>query len=476
MKVAVIGAGPAGLSSAYQLVKADIETHVFEASNFVGGLARTINLWNQRVDLGPHRFFSKDKRVNDLWLEIVGTDYVIVDRLTRILYKNKFYNYPLKPVNVLSNLGLTEAAMCILSYLQSAVVPVNSKISEETFESWVVKRFGRRMFEIFFKTYSEKLWGIPCNELDADFAFQRINKLSLFEAIKNALLKGEKNKHKTLAEKFAYPVEGTGMVYERMASYVSKNGGKVFLNCPVNRVLTEDKEMIALELTNGTVHKYDHIISSMPLTLLVARLSDVPEDVRRNSSSLGFRNTILVYLNVQSENLFPDNWVYIHSSNFKTGRITNFKNWAPDLNREATTSILALEYWCYDTDDIWAWNDTDLIEIAKNELRQTGLIGDTDIADGYVYRISKCYPVYRRGYKQSLRPIEDYLKEIKGLTVIGRYGAFKYNNQDHSILMGILAAENITKGKNHDLWQVNSNYQYQESALISETGLKKQEA
>ncbi len=475
MRVAVIGAGPAGLSSAYQLVRAGIETHVFEAGNSVGGLAKTLKLWNQRVDLGPHRFFSKDKRVNDLWLEIVGSDYVIVDRLSRIFYKNKFYHYPLKPIDVLSKLGLAEAAICTLSYLRGVVVPGHSDISEETFESWVVKRFGRRMFEIFFKTYSEKLWGIPCSELDADFAYQRINKLSLFEAIKSALLKGKGNQHKTLAEKFAYPVEGTGMVYERMASYVSKEGGKVLLNTPVNRVLTENKKVVGLESTNGEKYDYSHVISSMPLTQLVTRLSDVPEDLIRNCYSLRYRNTILVYLNIQSENLFPDNWVYIHSSNLKTGRITNFRNWAPNLYGEEPTSIVALEYWCYDTDDIWSWSDSDLIETSKKELSQTGLIKDANITDGYVYRINKCYPVYKRGYKQLLKPIEDYLKEIKGLTVIGRYGAFKYNNQDHSILMGILAAENIVKGKKHDLWQVNSNYEYQESALISETSLKKLE-
>ena len=471
MKVCIIGAGPAGLTCAYQLTKAGIETDVFEASGSVGGLAKSIELWNQRVDLGPHRFFSQDARVNKLWLEVVGTDYSMVDRLTRILYNNKLYRYPIQPFDVVSKLGLNETSRCLLSYTYESLSP--SQSSEETFESWVVKRFGRRLFEIFFKTYSEKLWGIPCDDLDADFAAQRIKKFSLYEAIKSTLMLNKPSKHKTLVEKFAYPNGGSGTVYERMAAYISENGGNIHLNTPVNRVININDEVSGLELNNGEIKNYDHIVSTMPLTLLLLRMNGVNDNVIKSAKSLGFRNTILVYLQIQNDNLFPDNWIYVHSPSLKLGRITNFRNWSPDLYGEEKSSILALEYWCNDGDELWSMDDSKLIELGTKEIVETGLANRKEVTQGHIVKIHRCYPVYKKGYKDLLLPIMEYLDRVQNLTVIGRYGSFKYNNQDHSILMGILAAENIASNAKNDLWTVNTDYEYQESALISETGLVK---
>lgn len=471
MKVGVIGAGPAGLACAYQLAKAGVKTDVFEAGGAVGGLARSFSLWNQTVDLGPHRFFSKDPRVNKLWLEVVGHDYSMVDRLTRILYKNELYQYPLRPIDVVGKLGPAETARALLSYIREKIAPETPGAGEETFESWVVRRFGRRLYEIFFKTYSEKLWGIPCSELDADFAVQRIKKFSLYEALKAALSTDKTGKHKTLVDRFAYPLDGTGTVYERMASYVSERGGNIYLKSPVKRVIKIDREAKGLELMDGKAEAYDHIVSTMPLTLLVLGLEGVSEDAAAAAKSLRFRNTILVYLNVQSENLFPDNWIYIHSPQLRVGRITNFRNWSPRLYGGEKSSILALEYWCDEADEFWSWEDNRLIELGKKELADAGLVRSDTVTDGYVYRINKCYPVYSAGYRMHLKPIEEYLGGIRGLTVIGRYGSFKYNNQDHSILMGILAAENIVNGAGNNLWAINTDYEYQESALITETGL-----
>lgn len=471
MKIAVIGAGPAGLACAYQLAKAGVKTDVFEAGGAVGGLARSFSLWNQTVDLGPHRFFSKDPRVNKLWLEVVGRDYSMVDRLTRILYKGKLYQYPLKPIDVVRKLGALETSRSLLSYIHEKIIPETPSGGEETFESWVVRRFGRRLYEIFFKTYSEKLWGIPCSELDADFAVQRIKKFNLYEALKAAFSTDKIGRHKTLVDRFAYPAEGTGMVYERMGSYVSENGGNIHLNTPVGRVINAGREVTGIELKDGRAAAYDHIVSTMPLTLLVLGLEGAGEDVIASAKSLRFRNTILVYLNVQDENLFPDNWVYIHSPQLRVGRITNFRNWSPRLYSGEKSSILALEYWCDEADEFWSREDDVLIELGKKELEDAGLARPEAVTDGYVCRINKCYPVYRAGYRKHLKPIEEYLGGIKGLTVIGRYGSFKYNNQDHSILMGILAAENIVNGAENDLWAINTDYEYQESALITETGL-----
>ena len=277
MRVGVIGAGPAGLACAYNLSKAGIDVDVFEAGGSVGGLARSFDLWGQRVDLGPHRFFSRDPRVNKLWLEVVGRDYMMVDRLTRILYNDRFYKYPLQAVDVITKLGAAETAFCLLSYLRQKAAP-GERGGEETFEDWVVSRFGRRLFEIFFKTYSEKLWGIPCRELDPDFAVQRIKKFSLFEALKSAISTDKTGKHKTLVERFAYPVEGTGMVYERMADIISRNGGRVHVSTPVRKVVSDGKRANGIELADGRVEAYDHVVSTMPLTLLVLGLDGATDE------------------------------------------------------------------------------------------------------------------------------------------------------------------------------------------------------
>ena len=468
-KVAVIGAGPAGITAAYELAKAGIYVEVFEAAPQVGGLAKTIDLWGQKVDLGPHRFFSNDARINKVWLEVAGKDYRMVDRLTRIYYKNKFYFYPIKAGDALKKLGFFKSAACMFSFMWQKVVPTKQ---DGTFENWVVSRFGRKLFSIFFKTYSEKLWGISCKELDADFAAQRIKKLSLWEAAKNAITGGKNNKHKTLVDQFAFPTGGTGMIYDRMKEYVVSKGNKVYLETPVKRVLSKDGKVTSLELENGHIHEFDHVISSMPLTLLVNRLPETPQNILDLTKSLKFRNTILVYLHVQGKDLFPDNWLYVHSTDLKMGRITNFRNWVPEILNGKESTIVVLEYWCNDEDPEWSDSAEKWIELGKLELNKTGLIKGAPITEGHVHKISRCYPVYSRGYKDQLKPVEEYLSSVNGLSVIGRYGAFKYNNQDHSILMGILAAENLAKNTNHNLWEINTDYEdYQEQSTITASGL-----
>ena len=471
MRVAIIGAGPAGITAAYQLVKAGIEVDVFEAGNSVGGLSKTIRIWNQNVDLGPHRFFSTDRRVNELWLEVIGDNYSMIDRLTRIYYNSKFFNYPLNLSNTLFNLGLAEAIQCLSSYFKEKLVPLDQ---DGSFEDWVVHQFGRRLFTIFFKSYSEKLWGIDCKDLDADFASQRIKKLSLIEAVKNAILNGRGNDHKTLVDRFAYPNNGSGFLYQNMADAIEKKGGKIYLNRAVDKVLPQTEDSISILLKDGQTLTFDHVISSMPLTLLVKGLPNVPRDIIQHANSLRFRNTVLVYLLVENTNLFPDNWIYVHDPTLLLGRITNFRNWSPHLYGQENDTILALEYWSYDHEELWNMDDQELIQLGSSEIHKTGLIENSNISDGKVIRINRCYPVYDKDYKSHLKPIENYLSTVENLTVIGRYGAFKYNNQDHSILMGILAAEKIAHNVDHSLWDINTNYEsYQESALISETGLVK---
>ncbi len=467
--VVVIGAGPAGMTAAYHLTRHGINVRLYEASPFVGGMARTIDLWGGRVDIGPHRFFSSDRRVNELWLEVVGPNYEMIDRLTRIYYNGKFFLYPLKPFDALSKLGAMEALRCLGSYVRTGR---GTGTTDASFESWVVSRFGRRLFEIFFKTYSEKLWGIPCSELDADFAAQRIRGLSLWGAVVNAMKGGRGNRHKTLVDRFAYPIGGTGNVYESMAERIVKAGSEIHLSSPVDRVLIRDDRVVGVALNDGREIESTRVVSSMPLTLLVERLENAPPDVLRAARSLSFRNTILVYLRVDADNLFPDNWLYVHASDLAVGRITNFRNWSPSLHPPDRTTILALEYWCDAEDQEWGWADDELISRGIHEIRHTGLVGDANVLEGKVVRLPRCYPVYRRGYARHIDVIREFLSTIDGLHVIGRYGAFKYNNQDHSMLMGILSAENIALGVGHDLWGVNADYDtYQEATRITETGL-----
>jgi protoporphyrinogen oxidase len=467
--IAVVGAGPAGLTAAYTLVKRGFNVDVFEASNQVGGMAKTFSLWDQLVDLGPHRFFSSDTRVNKLWLEVIGSNYKMVNRLTRIYYKNTFFDYPLKAFNALFGLGIFQSFICILSYAKVKIVPQKN---EDTFESWVTNRFGSKLFTIFFKSYSEKLWGIPCNQLDADFAAQRIKKLSLFEAIKAALFHKSGTKHKTLVDEFAYPDQGAGAVYDVMAEKFKALGGNTYLSTPVASIhpqISQDTPP-SLLLENGERKSYDHIISSMPITILVDKMN-APDEIKSNASKLKFRNTILVYLLIDSSSPFPDQWIYVHSDNLQTGRITNFKNWVPTINKGNKETILCLEYWCYDNDAIWKYGSDKLVELATKEISSTGLIPKNSVLDGKVVRVPKCYPVYSTGYRKFLEPVEKYLSAQVGISVIGRYGAFKYNNQDHSILMGLLAADNISENTNHNLWEINTDYEYQESSKITATGL-----
>ena len=466
-KICIIGGGPAGLTAAYKLAQNGQKVSVYEADKIVGGMSKTFTLWGQLVDLGPHRFFSDDPRVNKLWLEVVGDKYSMVNRKTRIYFNNKFFDYPLKPFNALLNLGFFRSIICVVSYIRYRIFPLRNK---KNFETWVVNRFGKELYKIFFKSYSEKLWGIKCNKLDIDFASQRIKKLSLYEAIKNAFF-SNKNSHKTLVDLFAYPDKGTGYVYENLRKKIIKLGGKVLLKKRI-KSLKIQKNNISVKSANGKVEKFDHVISTMPITNLVNNLNNVPKLVKKNISNLYFRNTILVYIKINKKKIFSDQWIYLHSKNLNVGRITNFSNWNSKINKKSKETILCMEFWCYNKDIIWKSNDKNISSLAIEELIKTNLVSSSSIIDTKVIKIPKCYPVYFKNYKKNLRPVIKYLKNLKRLNVIGRYGSYKYNNQDHSILMGILAAENLIFKKDHNLWSVNTDYDYQEKSEITKTGLK----
>lgn len=464
--VVVVGAGPAGLSSALELVRNGVKVAVVESGTQVGGMTRSFDLWDHRVDLGPHRFFSKDPRVTSLWLKMAGDDVHQFDRITRILYQGELYAYPLKPLETLAKLGPVRAAACISSYLWQR--PIKRQAGDaETFEDWVVARFGRKLFEIFFRSYSEKLWGIPCERIDSDFAAQRIKGFNLREAVVNAI-PGVRRSHVTLADRFPYPRGGAGSVYRRMADEIAKSGGTLKLECPVTGIRCERGRVRGVQLGDGSVLECGNVVSTMPLDRLMKGIRGIPDDVQRSMDRLRFRNTLLVYLKVEGKKHFPDHWIYVHTPELRVGRITNYGNWR--AAREAVNwTVLSLEYWCDRTDSDWKADDGELIERAERELIATGLVGSSPIIGGHVERIGRCYPVYEQGYRECLQPVQAALEGIGGLSVIGRYGSFKYNNQDHSILMGLLAADNILGKARHDLWSVNTDYgSYQESGAAQE--------
>ncbi len=463
-KVLIIGAGPAGLSCAYELVKQGVEVEVFESSERVGGMSGSFDLWGQRVDIGPHRFFSKEQHVNQFFKEVVGDDFTLVNRLTRIYYRNRFFQYPLKVGNVLGNLPLGTISRILWDYGMQRIRPIKNP---ETFEDWVTNRFGKKLFEIFFKSYSEKLWGIPCSKIDADWAAQRIKTLSLFQAILFAI-KENRGKHKTLVDQFAYPNNGTGQLYEQCAQKIIAKGGEIHFGKRVKQVLTEGKNTTGVLLENGDKILADVVVSTMPVTNLVGGLQP-SEEVKKAVGELYYRNTILVYLEIDGKNLFEDNWIYVHSNDVKHGRITNFRNWTPQLNRGCETTILCMEYWSFEQEELWKMTDEELASLARKEIKKLGLIPpNMGVLKHHVLRIPKCYPVYETGYQEHLKVVEQFLDGHKNLIPIGRYGAFKYNNQDHSILMGILAAQNILGTEKVNLWDINTDVEYQEEGKIKD--------
>lgn len=466
--VIIIGAGPAGLTAAYQLIKLGHPVTLIESTNQVGGMSRSLDMFGQIVDCGPHRFFTSDKIVNDFFHEIVGDNFTVVNRLTRIYYRNKFFDYPLKIGNVIRNISIFELSHILFSYFWIRIFPNKSV---KTFEDWVTNKFGEKLFGMFFKSYTEKLWGISCNQIDADWASQRIKKLSLWEALISSIKGNKNNKHKTLVDVFAYPHKGTGAIYNEIARRFEKLGGKILFGQKIERFMELDSKITEIITQNGESFKADWFVSTMPMTSLIQGLSNVPQQILDYTRKLYFRNTTLVYLEINSNQLFPDNWIYIHSPKVTHGRIANFRNWCPTLTNGKSTSILCLEFWSFDSDLLWQKSDEELSQLAHRELLMLNLISNNDLVlNSKVIKIPKCYPVYETGYMENLNPIIGYLNTISNLKLIGRYGSFKYNNQDHSILMGLLLAKEINTGINQNLWDINTDSDYQESTEFNLSG------
>jgi protoporphyrinogen oxidase len=470
-RVVVIGAGPAGLTAAFALGKRGIPVTVLEGTDQVGGISRTVERDGWRFDIGGHRFFTKVQAVEDLWHEILpDEDFLLRPRMSRIFYRGKYYDYPLKAVNALKNLGPIEAVRCVASYVAAQIRP---PANQDKFEGWVTARFGKRLYEHFFKTYTEKVWGIPADELEADFAAQRIKNLDLRKAIVNAILPKRNQKEITsLIEEFQYPKYGPGMMWEVCRDKVVAQGSTVHMETKVRAIRRSDDgatEVVAVH-PDGTTSTFpcDHVISSMPFTKLVAGMDPAPPpEVLTAAAEITYRDFLSVALVVPEELAFPDNWIYIHAPEVEVGRIQNYGSWSPYMVKEGRT-CLGLEYFVFEGDEMWTKSDDDLVEQAKDELETLGLVDRAQVELGHVVRVPKAYPTYDEGYTERVETLRKWIDATTpNVHPVGRNGMHRYNNQDHSMLTAMLTVENIVDGAHHDVWSVNVEEDYHEEATSS---------
>ena len=459
----IIGAGPAGLTAAYELSKHKVPAVVLEGDRQVGGIARTVNYKNYLFDIGGHRFFTKWDEVNDIWKEVLGDKFIERPRLSRIYYKKKFFSYPLVAKNALFGLGLIESARILASYVKSRISPTPQ---EENLEEWVSNRFGRRLYEIFFKTYTEKVWGVPCTTIRAEWAAQRIKGLSLTTAIRNAIFPKKSSDVKTLIDKFHYPERGPGQMWEVLTERLVDSGYPVLMERPVVRICHGEGKVthvVARGCDGEQSFSGTHFISSMPIRDLIHTLSPAPpKEILEAAERLRYRDFLIISLIINRKQVTNDNWIYVHDPSVRVGRIQNFKNWSPAMVPDPEKTCLGMEYFVFEGDDLWSSADDKLLELGRREIAQLGLAQADEVLDGTVVRMPKAYPMYDPGWNETVDTIRKYLEaNLTNLQMVGRNGMHKYNNQDHSMITALYAARNIC-GASYDLWAVNTEPDYHE--------------
>ena len=472
--VAIIGAGPAGLTAAYLLTKKGYSVSIIEKDErYVGGISRTVEVDGYRFDIGGHRFFSKSQEVVDLWNEILPDDFIQRPRMSRIYYEGKFYSYPLRAFEALFNLGIIRSTLCMASYLKAKAFP-NTKV--RSFEDWTVNQFGHKLYSIFFKTYTEKVWGMPCDEMSADWAAQRIKGLSLGAAVIDGLKRSlnlnrkpnDGMETKTLLETFRYPRLGPGMMWEAARDAVVANGNTVLMGHRFKQLAQDSNGNWRLSATktdgSETVIEAKHVISSAPMRELSARIHPLPATTLQ-ASNLKYRDYLTVVLMIKSDELFPDNWIYIHDSKVQVGRVQNYRSWSPEMVPDPSIACVGLEYFCFENDGLWSSSDDDLIELGKKEMGLLGLCKPEDVLRGVVVRQEKAYPVYDDSYAANVEAMRDELEgKYPTLHMVGRNGMHRYNNQDHAMMTAMLTVENIDAGARiYNIWNVNEDAEYHES-------------
>lgn len=471
----IIGGGPAGLTAAYELQKISnqITPIVFEADHIVGGISRTESHNGYRFDIGGHRFFTKVPEVDAMWHEVLGDDFITRPRLSRIYYRDKFYDYPLKIFNALGNIGLYEAGRIMLSYLKWKARPSKR---EDNFEEWVINRFGGRLYMHFFRSYTEKVWGIDPRQIRADWAAQRIKNLSLPKAVWNALT--GRNDTTSLIEEFQYPRLGPGMMWEKTAERITASGGVVQTQSAITRIYRDGMRVTGVDVrswdgmtesTPVTTHvRGDHFINTMALRELIHSFDPPPpEEVVEAADRLKYRDFLIVTLVLNKPDPFPDNWIYVHSPKVKVGRIQNFRAWSPEMLANPDTASIGMEYFCQLGDGLWTMGNDELRALGASELEQLGLGQVSDVIDAAVIRQPKAYPVYDAEYQEALEVVSNWLKKLENFQTVGRNGLHRYNNQDHSMLSAMLAARNIL-GEHHDVWSVNVDRSYHEEFEVKD--------
>lgn len=465
----IIGGGPAGLTAAYELVKAGIPCVLLEKAPDVGGISRTVSYKGYHFDIGGHRFYTKVAAVNAFWHEVMQPgEFLRCRRLSRIYYKGKFFFYPIQAKDALKQLGVWNSILIVLSYFRYRLFPIRP---ETTFEANICNRFGRRLFETFFKTYTEKVWGISCSQITADWANQRIKGFGLGQAMKKVLSDAFRRKNssqsvvKTLIDSFEYPRLGPGQLWRRVAELVGERGGDIRMQSDVTRIFHDSERVLEIEIKrDGQSERIqgEHFISSMPVRELFAKLDPpAPPSVVEAANQLRYRDFLTVALVIARPHLFEDNWIYIHDPTVKTGRIQNFKNWSPDMVADTEKTCLGLEYFCFESDGLWNMTDEQLIELGKREIEALGLAKSSEVEDGAVVRQPKAYPVYDEHYQTALSTVREFLGTLPNLQLVGRNGMHRYNNQDHSMLTAMLAVRNIL-GADFNLWSVNDDQGYHE--------------
>lgn len=459
--VVIIGAGPAGLAAARELALAGLPVVVLERDEIVGGLSRTVEHHGFHFDIGGHRFFTKLPEIQRLWDQVMGDDFLVRERLSRIFFRGRLMDYPLKLGSTLRTLGLKDSLLALGSYFAAQLRPAPAT----SFEGWVTNRFGRRLYEHFFRTYTEKVWGMPCREISADWAAQRIKSLSLWGALRDAIFQRGAAEATSLLRRFRYPRLGPGMMYERFRDETVAAGGEVLLGHRVTRIECADgraRAVVCATAAGEVEVPADQVIASMPLRELIAAVAPAPPaEVLAAAAGLRQRSFLTMALILDCPSPFPDQWIYVHEPGVQVGRIQNYTNWSPFMAPDQERCCIGLEYFAWGADELWSAPDEELIALAGQELAALGLARREQVVDGAVVRMADVYPVYDPGYRERVAVVRAWLESIENLQTVGRGGQHRYNNMDHSIMTGLLAARNLL-GEHHDTWAVNVEEEYLE--------------
>jgi protoporphyrinogen oxidase len=462
----VLGGGPAGLTAGYLLGQANRSALVFEADDQVGGIAKTVERDGYRFDLGGHRFFTKSIEVDTLWHEVLGDEFLRRPRMSRIYWNNRYLDYPLRGPDVIRKLGPVELARCMGSYARAAVR--RNKV-DDSLEDWVSNRFGRRLFELFFKSYTEKVWGVPTTEIRAEWAAQRIKGLSFFSAARAAFFGNKDDKVKSLISEFNYPRFGPGQMWEAMRAAIEEQGGEVRLDARVDSMELEGGRITSVAVAGEAYESPEAVISSLPLREVVEMISPAaPQEVIDAARGLRYRDFLTVALVLDGADPFPDNWIYIHEPGVRVGRIQNFRSWSPWMVPDPDKACVGLEYFCFAGDDLWTMDDDALVALAARELEQLRLASASRVDRGFAIRVPKAYPIYDADYAERVATIRDWLDGIENLQQVGRNGLHRYNNSDHSMLTAMRAVDNLLTGAHHDIWAVNAESVYHETDVADE--------